>query len=51
MTGARIEIINMHFHLSTAEVASGLIMDRGASIGMAGKTGRATCPHLRRPFP
>jgi hypothetical protein len=51
MTGARTEFINTYFRPSAAEVAPGLILDRGPSIGMAEKTGRATCPHLRRPLP
>ncbi len=51
MTGARIEIISMYSHPSPAEVTPDLIMDRGASIGMAGKNGGATYPPLRRPLP
>ena len=35
-----------YYHLSSTDVAEGDVVDRGAVIGRAGHTGRATGPHL-----
>lgn len=39
-------IASAYFHLSEASVAEGDLVERGAAIGKAGKTGRTTGPHL-----
>ena len=35
-----------YYHLSSTDVAEGDVVDRGAIVGRAGQTGRATGPHL-----
>ncbi|RLB31956.1 MAG: M23 family peptidase [Deltaproteobacteria bacterium] len=39
-------IHSMYFHLSEVSVASGMLVERGDLIGLAGSSGRATGPHL-----
>jgi murein DD-endopeptidase MepM/ murein hydrolase activator NlpD len=39
-------IATAYFHLSSADVAEGDVVKAGDAIGKAGKTGRATGPHL-----
>jgi murein DD-endopeptidase MepM/ murein hydrolase activator NlpD len=39
-------IHSMYFHLSEVSVASGMLVEKGDLIGLAGSSGRATGPHL-----
>lgn len=39
-------IASAYFHLQDAAVKEGDLVERGQAIGKAGKTGRATGPHL-----
>lgn len=39
-------IASAYFHLSETAVAEGDVLERGAVVGKAGKTGRATGPHI-----
>lgn len=39
-------VVSMYFHLSELKVTVGQTVERGAVVGLAGATGRATGPHL-----